>query len=120
MSAVGDSRLGSSGKHGAWPVRGVFLTTPNRRFPVEFHTLLPLALWLPISLYRKLLVALGLEFFADENNVNLMSKRSLTQVARTAGIERFDIRSVSLFGLPTNLPLIARKPACRHISPTAS
>jgi hypothetical protein len=106
----------------AWRVarKGVFLTTPNRRFPVEFHTLLPLAHWLPVSLYRKLLMALGLEFFADENNLNLMSKRSLTRIAKAAGVERFDIQSVSLLGLPTNLLLIARKPACRHISPTAS
>jgi hypothetical protein len=96
----------------AWRVarKGVFITTPNRRFPVEFHTLLPLVHWLPPPLYRKLLVTLRREFFADENNLNLMSVRSLRHAARTAGIERFDIRSVSLFGWPTNLMLIARKP----------
>jgi SAM-dependent methyltransferase len=95
----------------AWRVarKGVFITTPNRRFPVEFHTVLPLIHWLPLPLYRKLLVALGYEFFADESNLNLLSVRSLTRAVRAAGIERFDIGSVSLLGLPTNLTLIARK-----------
>ncbi len=95
----------------AWRVarRGVFVTTPNRLFPVEFHTVLPLIHWLPLSLYRKLLVALGHEFFADENHLNLMSVRSLTQTATAAAIERFDVGSVSLLGLSTNLMLIARK-----------
>jgi len=95
----------------AWRVarKGVFVTTPNRRFPVEFHTSLPLIHWLPIPLYHKFLVALGHEFFADENNLNLMSRRSLARAARAAGIERFEIKSVSLLGLPTNLILRAWK-----------
>jgi hypothetical protein len=95
----------------AWRVarKGVFVTTPNRGFPVEFHTLLPLIHWLPSPLYRRLLVSLGREFFADENNLNLMSLDSLKLVASAAGIERFDIWSVSLLGWPTNLILIARK-----------
>jgi SAM-dependent methyltransferase len=97
----------------AWRVarKGVFVTTPNRRFPVEFHTVLPLIHWLPALMYRKMLLALGYEFFADENNLNLLSGRSLSQTARAAGIERFDIGWVSLLGLPTNLLLSAHKPA---------
>jgi len=96
----------------AWRVarKGVFITTPNRRFPIEFHTVLPFVHWLPLPLYRKLLVALGQDFFADERNLNLMSVRSLTQAVKAAGIQRFHIGSVSLLGLPTNLLLIAQKP----------
>jgi hypothetical protein len=91
--------------------KGVFVTTPNRRFPVEFHTVLPLIHWLPVSLYRKMLLALGYGFFAHETNLNLLSGRSLSQTARAAGIEQFGIGSVSLLGLPTNLLLMAHKPA---------
>ena len=96
----------------AWRVarKGVFITTPNRRFPIEFHTTLPVIHWLPQPLYHKLLLALGHEFFAEERNLNLLSRRSLARTARAAGIERFEIGSVSLLGLPTNLILIARKP----------
>ena len=95
----------------AWRVacKGIFVTTPNRRFPVEFHTVLPFFHWLPLPLYRKLLRALGHEFFADESNLNLMSVHSLGRAAQASGLERFQIGSVSLLGLPTNLVLTARK-----------
>jgi hypothetical protein len=63
----------------------------------------------PMALYHKLLVALGYEFFADAKNLNLLSRSSLARVARAAGIDRFEITSVSLLGLPTNLLLIAGK-----------
>jgi SAM-dependent methyltransferase len=95
----------------AWRVarKGVFITTPNRRFPVEFHTSLPLIHWLPVASYRKLLMIFGYEFFAREKNLNLLSSRSLARAARAAGVDRFQIASVCLLGLPTNLLLIARK-----------
>jgi len=89
--------------------KSIFVTTPNRWFPVEFHTVLPLLHWLPPELYRKLLARLGNEFFADEGNLNLLSKRTLARAAEAAGIEHFEIRTVSLLCLPTNLLLIGRK-----------
>jgi hypothetical protein len=91
--------------------KGVFVTTPNRRFPIEFHTALPVIHWLPAPLYRKLLLVFGHEFFAEEKNLNLMSRRSLARTTRAAGIDRFVIGSVSLLAMPTNLILIARKQA---------
>ena len=95
---------------------GIFVTTPNRWFPVEFHTLLPLLHWLPGSVYRRVLRALGLEFFAAEENLNLLSRRSLGDAARVAGIERFSISVVSLLSLPTNLLLTAHKQPSRAIT----
>jgi hypothetical protein len=89
--------------------KGIFVTTPNRWYPVEFHTVLPLVHWLPPPLFRKALVALGKDFFAREENLNLLSKSSLARAAETAGIARFRLDSVTLLGLPTNLLLIARK-----------
>ena len=90
--------------------KGVFVTTPNRWFPVEFHTVLPLIHWLPVRLHRRLLTAMGHGFFADEQNLNLLSAGSLARAAQAAGISPFRIESVSLAGLPTNLLLVARKP----------
>jgi ubiquinone/menaquinone biosynthesis C-methylase UbiE len=92
--------------------KGVFVTTPNRWFPIEFHTVLPVLHWLPMRIYRKLLAAMGYKFFADESNLNLISRQSLGKAARDAGIDYFDIASVSLFGFSTNLLLIARKRNC--------
>ena len=90
--------------------KGVFVTTPNRWFPIEFHTMLPLIHWLPVKTHRRILTAMGHPFFADEENLNLLSPASLAVAARAAGMERFGVSSVSLAGLPTNLLLIARKP----------
>ena len=89
--------------------KGVFVTTPNRWFPVEFHTVLPLLHWLPPPLFRKTLMALGRQFFADEENLNLLSSTGLTQTAADAGMSNFGISSVSLSGWPTNLLLFARR-----------
>jgi methyltransferase family protein len=89
--------------------KGIFLTTPNRWFPVEFHTSLPLLHWLPPPLFRRIPAVLEQRFFADEGNLNLLSQRSLAAIAETAGMPDCELRSVSLFGVPTNLLLVARK-----------
>jgi len=89
--------------------KGVFVTTPNRWFPVEFHTVLPLLHWLPAPFFRRSLVALGREFFAKEENLNLLSQSGLAQTAASAGIGTFKISSVALMGWPTNLLLFARR-----------
>ncbi len=89
--------------------KSIFITTPNRWFPIEFHTVLPLVHWLPPQIYRNILLRMGKDFFADESNLNLLSPRSLAQAARKAGIQKFQIATASLLGWPTNLLLIAHK-----------
>jgi SAM-dependent methyltransferase len=95
----------------AWRVsrKGIFVTTPNRWFPVEFHTLLPLLHWLPQQLYRGLLVIMRREFFAMEENLNLLSRNELSRLVSGAGIRNVRIESVALLAWPTNLILTARK-----------
>ena len=51
--------------------RRVFLAAPNRLFPVEHHTALPLLHYLPNSVFRKIAKILGLAFWADEKKLNL-------------------------------------------------
>lgn len=89
--------------------KGIFVTTPNRWFPVEFHTILPFLHWLPKPTHRALLRSLGHDFFAEEDNLNLLSHGSLSRLAKVSAISRFRIETVSLAGLPTNLLLVARK-----------
>lgn len=89
--------------------RGIFMTTPNRWFPVEFHTLLPFVHWLPPRLFRAFLRFAGRDFFADEANLNLLTRRSLLAVAEEAGIKAPLLEHVSLLGWPTNLLLLAMK-----------
>ena len=57
--------------------RRVFLTTPNRRFPVEVHTRLPLVHWLPDRLAHRAYRATG-KGWAEE--IHLLSRRSLASL----------------------------------------
>ncbi len=54
--------------------RRVFLTTPNRRFPIEVHTRLPVVHWLPDGLAHRVYDATGKSFAKD---VRLLSKSAL-------------------------------------------
>jgi len=89
--------------------KGLFVTTPNRWFPVEVHTVLPLVHYLPPPAFRRVLAGLGHDFFAQEANLNLLSRRALSAAARTARIDAFRIETVSVLGWPSNLLLIAGK-----------
>ncbi len=57
--------------------RRVFVTTPNRGFPMELHTFVPLIHWLPQRAHQALLRMLGLRFWAQTENLNLLGKRNL-------------------------------------------
>jgi Methyltransferase domain len=111
LEHVGSAALQARFLRELWRVArvGIFVTTPNRWFPVEFHTVLPLIHWLPVGTYRRLLKALGHDMLAQEEHLNLLSAASLKAAAQAAGIEQVQIASVSLLGLPTNLLLAARK-----------
>ena len=54
--------------------RRVFITTPNRRFPVEVHTRLPFVHWLPDALSHRVYRATGKEYATD---VHLLTRNSL-------------------------------------------
>ena len=57
--------------------RRVFITTPNRRFPVEVHTRLPVVHWLPDAVSHRVYRAAGKAFATD---VDLLTKRSLASL----------------------------------------
>ena len=54
--------------------RRVFVTTPNRRFPVEVHTRLPIVHWLPDAVAHRTYRAAGKGWASD---LRLLSRRSL-------------------------------------------
>ena len=86
--------------------RAVFITTPNRWFPVEFHTVLPLVHWLPKSTFRSLMRRTSRGFFAEESNLNLMTSPELRRAAAGVGDGFNDsVSYVFLLGLPSNLLL---------------
>jgi SAM-dependent methyltransferase len=57
--------------------RRVFITTPNRRFPLEVHTRLPFVHWLPDALSHPVYRATGKEIGSQ---VELLTRRSLAEL----------------------------------------
>jgi len=57
--------------------RHVFITTPNRRFPIEVHTRLPLVHWLPDAVSHRVYDVIGREIGAE---VDLLTRRSFAQL----------------------------------------
>jgi SAM-dependent methyltransferase len=81
--------------------RKLFLTTPNRGFPLELHTLLPFVHWLPQAQHQRLLRRLGMRFWAQTENLNLLTGRELAALfPPDAGVR---ITGHRLLGLTSNL-----------------
>ena len=89
--------------------RGVCLTTPNRGYPIEFHTMLPLIHWLPAPIFRLIIRNLGYGVLAEEAHLNLVSERELYALAGAASGWRFRVASPRLFGWKSNLVLFAHR-----------
>jgi hypothetical protein len=89
--------------------RAVFITTPNRWFPVEFHTVLPLVHWLPKEVFRAVMRRTGRGFFAEERNLNLMTGPALSRAASANYGFIHEVSSVTLGGWPSNLLLNMRR-----------
>ena len=83
-----------------------FITTPNRWYPVEFHTMTPFLHWLPTRFYRRIYRILGFLFFSDEQNLNLLTRKSLLSLVPDE-IRRYSrIESYRFLGLTSNYLLI--------------
>ena len=89
--------------------RAVCLTTPNRWFPIEVHTSMPLLHWLPAGAFRGILGATRLRFFADEANLNLLSASDLRKLCHRQGIAGGSVEGVRLLGWTSNLLLFLDK-----------
>ena len=89
--------------------RLVCITTPNRWFPVEVHTGVPVIHWLPAERFRSVLRTIGLAFFADEKNLNLLSTSELLKLCHGLGIRGARVGRVRLGGWTSNLMLFLSK-----------
>ena len=90
--------------------KNIFIQTPNRYFPIDFHTLLPFLHWLPKKMHRKILDIIGLKFLSKESNLNLLSIKELEEICKILKINSYSIKKIKIFGLVSNLILIIRKP----------
>jgi SAM-dependent methyltransferase len=60
--------------------KGFFISTPNRWFPVEHHTGLPIVHWLPAKLYRALLRNTRFGYWSYQEHLNVLSASSLSRL----------------------------------------
>ena len=86
----------------------LFLTTPNRAYPVDFHKMLPFLHWLPMNAYRKIISWMGDEFYSKKENLNLLFKNDLKRLMQNQGVE-FRIVDYWWMGLPAHLIVVAKK-----------
>ena len=79
----------------------VFITTPNRGFPIEVHTFIPFIHWLPQAFHQKLLRMIGLKFWAQTQNLNLLSVKSL--LCLFPHTQKLVLKKNRLLGIASNL-----------------
>ncbi len=85
--------------------RHVFVTTPNRFFPIEVHTRTPLLHYLPKPLFEAYLRGIG-KAWATGGYMNLLSRRALRSLLREAGIVEYRIHGNWLLFAPVDFVVI--------------
>jgi len=87
--------------------KAFFVTTPNRWFPVEHHTGLPLLHYLPSPLFRFLIRGSRYDYWASEEHLNILTGRELSKILpREASVR---VEKVRLCGIVSNLVAIGRR-----------
>ena len=89
--------------------KGVFLTTPNRFFPIDLHTFIPIIHMFPKKIHRFILNIFNQKFLAKEENLNLLSKNDLINICKNLEIKNFQIKKIKIFGFTSNLILVIQK-----------
>ena len=84
------------------------ISTPNRYYPIDFHTKIPFLHWLPKKYHRKILKIIGLSFYAREENLNLLCKKDLILFMKKYDFN-YKILNLKLFNINSNLILIGIK-----------
>lgn len=89
--------------------RGVCITTPNRWFPIEFHTVTPLVHWLPKPACRAIFRRLGFGPLAEESTLNLMTEGEIRSATAEFSDWRFNFAGTHLWGWKSNLILFGHR-----------
>jgi len=82
------------------------ITTPNRFYPFDFHTKIPLIHWLPKKIHRKILKIIGLEYFSKIENLNLLSKNDILEILSNFKNIKYKIFYIKLALIKSNFIII--------------
>ena len=86
----------------------VVITTPNRYFPIEFHTLTPFIHWLDPKIFRFFLRITYRNYFAKEKNLNLLSSKDLESILVKRNLSYIKSNQ-KILGMESNLVYIINK-----------
>lgn len=89
--------------------QSVFITTPNRNYPIDFHTKIPLIHLLPKKIHRRILKYLGHNFLSHEKNLNLLTIRDIEKICKNIGLINYEILEHRFFFFTANLILVIKK-----------
>ncbi len=86
------------------------ITTPNRFYPIDFHTKIPFIHWLPKNLHRFILRTVGIKYFSNEENLNLLTKKDIINIIKKDKYRniKFSIETIKLMGIVSNFIIIGR------------
>ena len=84
------------------------LITPNRYHPIDFHTQIPFIHWLPKKIHRKILSLIGLEFYSEEKNLNLLSTTDLINFLNNFDNIEYKIQYINFLGFKSNCIILGK------------
>ena len=87
----------------------IFISMPNRYFPIDFHSKIPLIHMLPKKIHRGILKLFSVNFFRHEENLNLIGKKDLILFCKELKISKFKIILHKLLFFTSNVILIIEK-----------
>lgn len=95
---------------------GVFIVCPNRLYPLEFHTGLPLLQYLPKKIHLRIYGILGKSFYSSIENLNILFPwefKNIVTVALSKEKQSFKFKVSRNFeflvGLPSNIVYTIQK-----------
>ena len=87
----------------------IVISTPNRFYPIELHTKLPLLHWLPKNIFRKVLLILNMGYLAKEKNLNLLDKSELRKILNIFSHKiDYKIHNIRFLGFVSNFLVICK------------
>ncbi|MDD3161922.1 MAG: methyltransferase domain-containing protein [Bacteroidales bacterium] len=86
----------------------VYFTTPNRYFPFDLHSRLPLVHWLPKKYFDKCLIATG-NRWASGDYMNLLTKDQVLDICKRAGAKKIRIKRNRLCGFTIDFSVSIEK-----------
>lgn len=83
-----------------------YISTPNRFFPVELHTRIPLLHYLPKAVFDVILPLFGKKW-ATGNYMHLLSLSDIKNLLESAGVDSYEIHGNRFFGFVLDYVIVA-------------